>query len=298
MQLNDLPQAERAELERRLLHRPKVEAGRRASNAQGSATGSATDGPCPDAGHFPLSFAQQGVWFVHQIDPASLSFNVATAVGINGQIRMTCLELAAASLVRRHEALRTHFDTHEGQPMQVVSRVAPLVHCVELSGPAGAALGSQWRDHFGWTVVNRVFDVGRAPLFRIVAISFAHDKHVVVCSCHHLIADEWSMALLVQDLAVLYGDLCLGRPSSLEAPATQYSDYCAWQREHLTPANLAEQQLYWSRQISDDLVATELPLDKPRPAVSRFRGDREFLRFPRELTCRLKALGMKHGCSL
>ncbi|RKH77400.1 amino acid adenylation domain-containing protein, partial [Corallococcus sp. AB045] len=242
----------------------------------------------------PLSFAQQRLWFIDQLQPGTSLYNVPMAVRLEGALDVAVLERALREVVRRHEVLRTTFREDEAGPVQVVSpEPAPALEHHDLTGsPPEAA----WR--LAREAAARPFDLAKGPLLRALLLTSASKEHLLVVVVHHIVSDGWSMTLLVREVALLYGALARGQAVPLPPLGIQYADFGVWQREWMQGPRLEKQLDYWKRQLAGVPSALELPTDFSRPAGRSGRGARHELLLARELTDALKALAQQEGASL
>ena len=255
-------------------------------------------GPVPRDGELALSFAQQRLWFLDQLEPHSPFYNLLGAVWLRGALAVEALEGALSEIVRRHEALRTTFPAVEGRPRQVIGASRPLpLPVVEVDRPTAEAREAEARQ-LAAAELRRPFDLERGPLVRACLLRLGADEHVLVLSLHHIVADGWSMGVLVRELVALYDALRHGRPSPLAELPLQYADYAAWQRTWLTGEVLEAQLGYWREQLDGAPALLELPTDRPRPPVQSYRGGRRRFRLPAPLLTRLKALSRQEGVTL
>ncbi|NLG50391.1 MAG: non-ribosomal peptide synthetase, partial [Chloroflexi bacterium] len=247
---------------------------------------------------FPASYAQQRLWFLDQFEPGSPFYNIPAAVRLSGRLDVAALERTFAEIVRRHETLRTTFDTVEGQPVQVIALEAPFsMPLTDLSHlPAEEREAEALR--LAAEEARRPFDLTRGPLLRVQLLRLAEQEHIVLLTMHHIISDGWSIGVLVRELGAIYPMFAVGRPSPLPELPIQYADYAAWQQEWLTGDILKEQLDYWRQQLGGALPVLELPTDRPRPPVSSSRGDTLSVMFPRELAEGLKTLSQRAGVTL
>ncbi|MFB1485365.1 amino acid adenylation domain-containing protein, partial [Corallococcus sp. RDP092CA] len=241
-----------------------------------------------------LSFAQQRLWFLDQLEPGSPLYNIPVAMRLEGSLNLDVLKLSLREVVRRHETLRTTFAEGEAGPEQRIhSRLElPLVEwdvTAELEGSALRLLEEE---------AQRPFDLVKGPLIRGMVVKLGETDHLLMVVLHHIVSDGWSLDVLVREVAMLYGAYTEGRPSPLPELPIQYADYAAWQRGWLQGGLLARQLVYWREQLRGAPPALELSTDKPRPAVRGFRGARQEIHWPRELVESLKALGKKEGTTL
>ena len=215
----------------------------------------------------PLSFAQQRMWILDQLDPTGAAYVTPSVQHIRGPLDVPLLEGALRSLVNRHEALRTTFQLIDGELQQVVaddtSWALPVVEPPH-PGPDGAAFEELLRAD-----ASRRFDLSRGPLFRACLYRMARDSHVLLLVMHHIVSDGWSMGLLFEELGVLY----TGGPSASLTPlAVQYRDATRWQRGWLQGEVLDSQLSYWRKRLAGAPQLLDLPTDRTRPAVESHRG--------------------------
>jgi amino acid adenylation domain-containing protein/non-ribosomal peptide synthase protein (TIGR01720 family) len=251
-----------------------------------------------ESGRAPLSFSQLRLWFLDQLVPGSASYLIPMAVRLKGALDVGALEASLRELMRRHEILRTSFVSVEGQPSQVIAPelavMLPLVSLKDVDEREREALAHR----FIFEESQTPFDLSRAPLWRAKLLSLESDDHVLLLLMHHIIADEWSLGVLLREVAALYEALSMGaRPVLPELPV-QYADFAAWQQQWLQGEDCRKQLSYWKEQLARPLTVLELPTDSPRPPVSSFRGDKEWLSFPPGLTRRLKELSQQRGATL
>uniref|UniRef100_UPI00114466A8 condensation domain-containing protein n=1 Tax=Myxococcus sp. AB025B TaxID=2562794 RepID=UPI00114466A8 len=219
-----------------------------------------------------LSFAQQRLWFLDQLEPGSASYNMPGAVRMSGPLDTEVLARTFQELVRRHEALRTTFRSENGVAVQRVSaEVEVPLRVVQLDGLPEAAREAEALRHVEQEVLLP-FDLSRGPLLRATLVRLSEEEHVLVVVLHHIVSDGWSTGLLVREVAALYGAYAEGKPSPLGELPVQYGDYAEWQRGWLRGAVLEQQVEYWRKQLEGAPKALELVTDKPRPAAQSFRG--------------------------
>jgi amino acid adenylation domain-containing protein len=246
---------------------------------------------------FPLSYAQQRLWFIDQMEHESSVYNVPQAYRLKGSLDINALQAAIDALVRRHEALRTTFAMVNDETAQVV---APAVS-IKLDLLDLTDVAEEKREKEALRLASeeseRPFDLTTGPLLRVVLYRLSERQHVLLVLMHHIITDEWSMAIFVRELAALYAAFLEGKPSPLAELALQYADYAVWQRDWLQGERLEKQLAYWKRQL-EGLTVLELPTDRQRPAMQTYRGEQVGLNVSRELTNRLKALSRKESVTL
>ena len=246
----------------------------------------------------PLSFAQQRLWFLDQLEPQSPFYNVAAAVRMTGALDAAALEQALQASIARHDALRTTFRTTDGQPEQVVApRIDWSLSRVRLQGTDADARDQELR-RLGAEEALRPFDLVRGPLLRATLVRLADREHVLLLTMHHICCDGWSMGVLRQEIAQNYAALMKGRPAKLAPLPIQYADFAAWQREQLAGATLARLQSYWAKQLARLSGPLELPLDFLRPAAQTFAGNVCRRRLDPSLQADLRRLASEEDATL
>ncbi|MET0399846.1 MAG: amino acid adenylation domain-containing protein, partial [Longimicrobiaceae bacterium] len=245
----------------------------------------------------PLSFAQQRLWFIHQLDPRSPAYNMPFPLRLRGKLEPATLARALTELARRHESLRTVFRSVEGEPVQVVRPAAPVaLPVVDLRGLVDedreAALLRLAREE-----AARAFDLERGPLLRSTLLRPGDEEWAVLFTLHHVVSDGWSMGVLVREMSSLYEAFLAGRPSPLPEPVLQYADYAVWQRGWLAGDVLEAQLAFWRERLAGAPPLLELPTDRPRPLVASDRaGQRAFALSP-EASRALRALSHREGAT-
>jgi amino acid adenylation domain-containing protein len=249
-------------------------------------------------GDLPLSFGQQRLWFLQQLDPASYAYNMSAALRMEGELHAGALAAAFAELVRRHEALRTTFPDRDGKPVQAIAAAGPhAVPLVDLS-----LLPAPRRDEETVRLARldaaRPFDLGRGPLLRTTLLRLAARDHAVVFNLHHIVGDGWSMGVLQREILALYGAFSRGAASPLPALPLQYADYAAWQRRWLAGPVLEEKLDYWRRRLAGAPPVLPLPFDRPRPAAQSYQGANRTLAIEGPLHQALVELAHRQGATL
>jgi len=247
-------------------------------------------------GRLPLSFAQQRLWFLDQLEPNNPLYNIPWAFRLSGALNVEALRGSLNELVRRHEVLRTTFSTEENQPVQVITpNVRMELPLTDLSHlPDADAQTRRLILDDG----SRPFDLSRGPLLRASLLKLSAEEHVLAVNIHHIVSDRWSIGVFTQELISLYGALAGGKPSPLAELPFQYADFAAWQREWLQGGVLEQQIAYWKKQLDGAPQVLDLPTDRPRPPKESFRGDIKGIPLSPELTEKLKALGRNEGVTL
>jgi amino acid adenylation domain-containing protein len=248
----------------------------------------------------PLSFAQQRLWFIDQLNPGSALYNVTDAVRLEGDLNLNVLERVINEIVRRHEALRTRFEVDAGEPEQVIDDWEPRrLEVADLT-----SLTPEEREveitRRGREEAEMGFDLNRGPLLRVRVLKLADDEHVALYTMHHIVSDAWSMEILIREVRALYQAYSAGSIQevySLPELPIQYADFAVWQREWLKGEVLEEKLEYWRKQLvgMEDL---ELPTDHPRPATRSYRGaSRQFV-VERAVAEKLRELSQREGVTL
>ncbi len=242
----------------------------------------------------PLSFAQQRLWFVHQMAPESPVYNIPVALRIERPVDAAALRRSFEGVVKRHEVLRTSFEAVDGEPFQrIVPGGALHLPVIDL-----AALAPPVREAAARAVVRLLardpFDVRRAPLLRLALLKLAAADHVVSITAHHLVTDAWSMRILIHEMATLYGQVSRSLP---DLPI-QYADFASWQRQWLQGETLQAELAWWRERLGGAPPLLELPADRPRPPVQSYRGKREAAALPLAVSEALRAASRREGATL
>jgi amino acid adenylation domain-containing protein len=249
-------------------------------------------------GVIPLSFGQQRMWFLDQLEPGNPFYNGSVAMRLTGRLDIAALERTLSEIARRHEALRTVFAIVEGQPRQIVMPAAALpLDVVELRRAPRAEQEAEARRR-ALEEAQRPFNLTLGPLLRAALLRFDEEAHALLLTTHHIIFDGWSAETLIKEMAEIYKAYVNGCESPLDELPIQYSDYACWQREWLTGAALEAQVAYWRAQLAGAPPALELPTDRPRLTVQSFRGGQEKFTVPRRTAEGLKALSLRSGATL
>ncbi len=252
--------------------------------------------PVPRDGPLPLSFAQQRLWFIDQLDPGDPTYNLPLALRLRGALDVDALERAVAEVARRHEVLRTVFRAGaDGEAEQVVREPGPFTFRREdLSGLAAPEREARVEERIREEAAAP-FDLSTGPLLRGAVLRLAEDEAVALFTLHHVVADEWSTPILVREVSALYGAFAAVAPSPLPELPVQYADYAVWQRGWLTGDVLDRQLTYWRDRLAGAPPLLELPTDRPRPAVASPEGGVRPLRLDPALGRSLRALSREEG---
>jgi amino acid adenylation domain-containing protein/non-ribosomal peptide synthase protein (TIGR01720 family) len=254
--------------------------------------------PVPRDQELPLSFAQQRLWFLDQMEPESPIYNIPAAVRLKGTLNVIALEKGLNELIRRHESLRTTFSTVAGRAVQEIHPAynlkLPVVDLTHL--PEAERENEAMR--LAHEEVRRSFDLAKGPLLRLQLLRLGEEDHVLVVSMHHIISDGWSVGVLIRELTALYDAFLADRPSPLPDLPIQYADFAYWQRHWLEGEEMERQLAYWKEQLGDSPPVLELPTDRPRPATQTFRGARTSFELPVELFKKLRDLSQQEDATL
>jgi len=246
----------------------------------------------------PLSFAQQRLWFLDQLEPGSTAYNISRTVRLSGTLDLDALQRTLDAIVARHESLRTTFGMKDGQPVQVIVPHRTLtLHTVDLQElPEAVRLAEAER--LARSEAQQPFDLAHDPLLRVTVLQLSGSEYVVLLTMHHIVSDGWSMQILVREIGLLYAAFSTGRISPLPELPIHYADYAVWQREWLAGEVLEAQLAYWKKQLSGAPLVLELPTDRMRPATLTFQGACQPLSLSPNLTEQLKTLSQDQNVTL
>ena len=245
----------------------------------------------------PLSFAQQRLWLLDQIEQDNAFYNAAAAYTLKGKLSSTALAQALNYIIDRHEALRTFFtEDDEGNPQQIiVDKLTVTTPVIDLSDDP-----EQDKKAFELCQQEAMlsFNLSEAPLLRSKILKLNEEQHVLILVMHHIITDGWSMNLFIQELTTCYQAFCENTQPQLPTLPVQYTDYAQWQRQWLQ-TGIAETQLsYWKQQLADAPTLLKLPTDYPRPAIETHRGATYTFQLPSEDVKKLHALCQRENVTL
>ncbi|MCB0080764.1 MAG: amino acid adenylation domain-containing protein, partial [Caldilineaceae bacterium] len=246
----------------------------------------------------PLSFAQQRLWLIAQLDPDSSGYSIPGALRLSGRLDVTALHQALNELVARHESLRTVFALQDGEPVQVVQTAIPLslIH-VDLYHLPQAEREAEAQGRAAAAMLEP-FDLAEGPLLRATLFQLADDEAILFVLMHHIIADGWSIPILLGEVAELYRAHVERRAHRLPSLIIQYADYAHWQRSWLQGTRLQEQIDYWRHELAGAPPLLELPTDYVRPAQPTFQADTLTFSLDAQLVQGLTNLGREHGATL
>ena len=246
----------------------------------------------------PLSFAQQRLWFLDQLEINSAIYNIPIALRLLGTLRVTALEQSLQEIIHRHEALRTNFITVDGKPSQIIQTQTNWTVSV-----------IDWQDvpiteqeialqQLAQQKAIQPFDLASEALIKATLVILSETEHTLLVCMHHVVSDGWSMGVFIQELAALYNAYSQGQPSTLAPLPIQYADFAIWQRNWLQGDVLQTQLSYWQQQLAAAPALLSLPTDRPRPAVQTFAGAYQEFALSLELTSKLTQLSQEQGVTL
>ena len=254
--------------------------------------------PMPRDNKIPLSFAQQRLWFLHQLSPESQSYNMLDALRLEGVLDIVALEKSLSELVRRHEILRTTFPTVDGEAIQQIADPTPLKLPIDdLQGLSATEQMAQIQQQVQ-SLAAQSFDLVSQPPVQFALLKLSEAEHVLLLKMHHIIYDGWSLNIFFGELSQLYAAFSEGLPSPLPELPIQYADFALWQRQWLTGEVLESQLNYWQEQLAGVPPVLGLPSDRSRPPIQSFRGGAECFRLDQQLTQRLKQFSQESETTL
>jgi len=263
-----------------------------ASSAEQSIPRRSKDGP------LPLSFSQQRLWLLNQLDPDSPVYNIPKAVQINGPLQVDTLHRSLETIIARHTALRTTFKLIDGEPQQTVSKEWSLnLPVISLSHLPQANKDDEVERLLNEHII-KPFDLTRDLLLRPMLIQIEPETYILLLVTHHIASDGWSSNILFQEISAFYTAFSKGEAASLPELPIQYTDFALWQREQLQGEVLEKQLAYWREQLRDAPPILELPTDHPRTKVKTSFGGRQSITLPKSLYDSLKALSKRQNATL
>ena len=251
-----------------------------------------------DTNSVPLSFTQQQMWYLDQLEPGNPSYNIPIVARLNGPLNVMALEKSFNEIVRRHESLRTTFAAVEGVPVQRIASALtvtlPVVDLVTIpESEREARVVDLVTDE-----LRRSFDLTRDPLLRLRLLKVDLEEYVLVIASHHIAMDGLSMEVLFREISALYEAFSMGRPSPLPELPLQYADFVHWQNERLQGEVLEQNLSYWKKQLERAPAMLELPTDHSRPTLQTFRGASQSITLSKSLTEQIKGLSRREGVTV
>jgi hypothetical protein len=254
--------------------------------------------PAPPGSDLPLSFSQQRLWFLDQMEPGNALYNESEAVRLLGPLDVPALERALGEIVRRHEVLRANFPAVDGHPRQIIAPAyfldLPITDLSELPE-------AQREDEIRRLIkaeAQRPFDLWKDRLMRVRLLRLGADEHLLIITMHHIVTDRWSIGVLVHEVGLLYQPFVSGNSSPLPELPIQYADYAYWQRRWLSGEALESQLGYWKRQLAGPLPVLDVPADRRRAPFRTFRGARRSVILAPALCRELENLSRERGVTL
>ena len=256
---------------------------------------------------FPLSFEQERLWFLDQLNPNSSFYNMPRVFRMAGKVKAKVLNKAFDVLIRRHEILRTEFQVMDGAPSQQIyvyseSASSFEMKTIKLKGSfkPGTVLWAQVKTLIN-DEVSSSFQLDRGPLLRSILVKLENEtgqhEAILLINMHHIITDAWSEELMVRELSTHYQSLVQTGQSFLKPHPIQYADYSYWQRNQLESI-IKEEMNFWKSKLSGELPVLQIPTDKPRPNTQSFDGANMQLTVPAELTKKLQSLFKSRGVTM
>ncbi|NEQ41320.1 MAG: amino acid adenylation domain-containing protein, partial [Okeania sp. SIO3I5] len=246
----------------------------------------------------PLSFAQERLWFLNQLEGNSATYNIPLAISINGNLDINALQKTLEKIVQRHEVLRTSFSTINGQARQIVHPEATLkIKVIDLQNLEEIERKKVLEQQVT-AEASTPFDLEVSPLIRCSLLQISSREYVLLLTMHHIVSDGWSMGIFTQEISTLYQAFCEKIPSSLPELSIQYADFAIWQRQWLSEERLEAQVNYWKQELQDAPELLQLPTDRTRPSVQTYVGQRHRFSLNQDLTEKLQLLSRKSGTTL
>ncbi|MBE9190295.1 amino acid adenylation domain-containing protein [Gloeocapsopsis crepidinum LEGE 06123] len=247
---------------------------------------------------FPLSFAQQRLWFFHQLEPDSCAYNIPTAVRLTGNLNVTALSRSINELIRRHETLRTTFQIENGEAVQVIHESSKFeLSIINLQFLAKTEQHNEVIK-LATSEAQRPFNLVTESLLRVTLLQLGAAEHVVLFTMHHIVSDGWSTGILIKELTALYQAFSTNTPCILPKLPIQYADFAVWQRQWLQGEVLQNQLTYWKQKLGGTLPVLDLPTDRPRRAIQTDCGAIASLNLSESLSTAIKTLSQQQGVTL
>jgi amino acid adenylation domain-containing protein len=250
--------------------------------------------------NLPSSWAQQRLWFLHQLESESTAYTIPFALKMSGKLNVNALEQALQKIVQRHEVLRTRFHFVSNQLVQVIVPHLTLTLPVVDFQADFTNLPNPWQEleHLALSLAKKPFDLAVDSVIRVALWQLSPEEHVLLVLIHHIAGDAWSLGVFTRELSAHYQAIHNGTSSLLPELSIQYADFAVWQRQWLSEQVIEHHLSYWKQQLASASTLLALPTDRPRPAVQTFRGAREYFLLDENLTQKLKQLSQKSGTTL
>jgi amino acid adenylation domain-containing protein len=246
----------------------------------------------------PLSFAQQRLWFINQLNPNSPTYNIPIVISFKGCLNLAVLKDSFNEIIRRHEVLRTNFTVVDGQPVQVINQALTLSLTVEDLRSFSDSERTQEAQRLARELAQQPFDLSEQSLLRAKLLQLNDKDYQLIVTLHHIIADGWSVSIFIKELAALYEAFSTGKLSQLPELPIQYTDFVNWQKKWLDCERIQFLLDYWKQKLKGELPVLNLPTDRPRSPVQTFKGSQAKLVLSQTLTKGLKNLSRQQGVTL
>ncbi|HEY8666007.1 MAG TPA: amino acid adenylation domain-containing protein, partial [Tepidisphaeraceae bacterium] len=244
----------------------------------------------------PLSYGQQRLWFLDQLEPGKATYSIADQVRLRGPLDVLVLERAINAILARHDVLRSRISLVNGEPVQ---SIAPAeMHVLKVVDVSAEADADARAAELSAEEAERPFNLSSDPLIRFRLVKLAPKRHILLLTMHHIVSDGWSVSVMARELAALYEAFAAGKESPLAPLPLQYADYAAWQRRRLSGEVLEGHLSYWRQKLGGDLPILELPTDMTRPTVQTYRSGRVSRTFSHDLADAISALSRREGVSV
>ncbi|MDJ0580938.1 non-ribosomal peptide synthetase [Crocosphaera sp.] len=254
--------------------------------------------PVPRSKNLPLSFSQQRLWILEQLEDGNVAYNEGGAVHLEGSLDVKILQKSLEEIVRRHEVIRTNIQTINGEPYQVINETPNLyLEKIDISQLSPEKQQETWQE-IAFNQFQLPFDLEKDLLLRVILVKLGDTSHNLLVIMHHIVCDGWSFGVLIKEFSRLYQAYQANLPSPLPELKVQYADYAVWQREWLSQERLQNQLDYWKKKLSGLSPLLELPLDYPRPPVQTFEGATEKFSLSQRLTQKLNQLTQQLDATL
>jgi amino acid adenylation domain-containing protein len=254
--------------------------------------------PRPDRGMARLSFSQQRLWFLHKLEPDSPAYNISAIWPLDGPLHVQALEAALDEVVRRHEALRACFTTVDGEAVQVIRPAVTVPLRIEDLGSVADAKRKAEATRLADAEAEMPFDLATGPPLRATLVRLGPQRHRLLLTVHHIVADGWSMEILFEEIGALYGAYARGQRPTLPQPPIQFGDFAEWQRDWMSGERLKRLLEHWTHELEGAVPLLDLPVDRPRPQVKTFSGAGESFTVPAMVMRELHALARRENATL
>ncbi|MBE9004879.1 amino acid adenylation domain-containing protein [Fortiea sp. LEGE XX443] len=246
----------------------------------------------------PLTFTQQQLWFINQLQPGTATYNISVAIHLTGKLNVSVLVRSFTEIIQRHDILRTSFEIVNGEPIQKVADfVAFTLPEVDLCHLVDEQQQTEVQK-LSLQEAQSSFDLGQAPLLQAKLLHLRAEQSILILTLHHLVGDGWSIKILVQELATIYQAFADGKPAQLPQITVQYTDFVYWQRNWLQGEVIQKHLAYWKQQLGENLPVLQLPTDHPRPPIQTFRGAQQKFVLSTKLTEAIKQLSQQENVTL